>query len=103
VNHQCPKGAQGRGLSLMRDHGWQPTALVFMKACSALGIHQALTRDNNPKGNADTERVMRTLKAACLWLQEWTRPVERVKALASWIVTSHEHDLHSTLGSKTPG
>jgi putative transposase len=46
----------------MSDDGCQPTAVVFMKAYSTLGIQQAFTSYNNPKGNADTERVMRTLK-----------------------------------------
>jgi hypothetical protein len=27
-----------------------------------MGVHQAFTSYNNPKGNADTERMMRTLK-----------------------------------------
>jgi putative transposase len=61
-------------LFLGSDNGCQPTSVAFMRACSTLGIHQAFTSDNNPKGNADTERVMRTLKEECLWLQEWTSP-----------------------------
>jgi hypothetical protein len=40
-----------------------------------------LTSDNHPNGNADTERVMRTLKEACLWLTEWTCPFELITAL----------------------
>jgi hypothetical protein len=39
-----------------------------------LGIQQACTSDHNPKGNAATERVIRTLTEACLWLHEWTGP-----------------------------
>jgi putative transposase len=45
-----------------------------MRACGTLGIQQAFTSYNNPKGNADTERVIRTLKEECLWLHEWTCP-----------------------------
>jgi hypothetical protein len=37
-----------------------------MQACGTLEIQQAFTSYNNPKGNADTERVMRTLKEKCL-------------------------------------
>ena len=59
VNRQFPAGARDQGLSVMSDNGCQPTALAFMKACSTLGIQQAFTSYNNPKGNADTERVMR--------------------------------------------
>jgi putative transposase len=74
VNRQFPEGVQGKGLSLMSDNGCQPTATAFMQACGTLGIQQALTSCNNPKGNADTERVIRTLKEECLWLYEWTCP-----------------------------
>src|SRR5918999_947113 len=50
-------------------------SVAFLEACRALQIHQAFTSDNNPKGNADTERFMRTLKEECLWLREWTCPL----------------------------
>ena len=73
-----------------------------MKACSALGVRQAFTSDNNPQGKADTERVMRTLTEECLWLKEWTRPFELSRALDGWIADYHAHDRHSALGYKTP-
>jgi hypothetical protein len=53
-------------IDAMRDHGCQPTSTRFMRTCATLGIHQVFTSDNNPKGTADTERVMRTLKEECL-------------------------------------
>jgi putative transposase len=102
VNQQCPEGARGMGVALMRDNGCQPTSLAFMEACRSLEIHQAFTRDNNPKGDADTERFMRTLKEECLWLQEWTCPLALITALDLWIATYNEHYLHSALGYKTP-
>jgi putative transposase len=102
VNRQFPDGARGQGLSLMSDHGCQPTAIAVMEACSGLGIQQAFTSDNTPKGNADTERVMRTLKEACLWLNEWTSPFELGRALEAWITDDNEHYLHSSLGCRTP-
>jgi putative transposase len=67
-----------------------------------LEIQQAFTSYNNPKGNADTERVMRTLKEECLWLQEWTCPLALVSALTVWIADYHAHYLHSALGYKPP-
>jgi putative transposase len=102
VNRQCPNGARDQGLSLMSDNGSQPTAVAFMQACRILGIQQAFTSFNNPKGNADTERFMRTLKEECLWLQEWTSPFGLISALDSWIGTYNEHYLHSALGYKSP-
>jgi transposase InsO family protein len=62
VNRQFPNGARGHDLHLMRDNGCQPTSQKFMEVCSDLGIHQAFTSSNNPKGNADSERVNRTMK-----------------------------------------
>ena len=70
VNQPCPMGVRGQGLALMSDNGCQPTSTAFMRACGSLEIQQAFTSDHNPKGHADTERVMRTLKEACLWLHE---------------------------------
>lgn len=86
----------------MSDNGSQPTSMAFMQACASLGIHQAFTSYNNPKGNADTERAMRTLKEECLWLQEWTCPFELIRTLGGWIDYYNAHYLHSALGYKTP-
>jgi putative transposase len=70
VNRQFPDGARGQGVSLMSGNGCQPTSLAFMQVCAMLEIHQAFASYNNPRGNADTERFMRTLKEECLCLQE---------------------------------
>ena len=102
VNRQFPAGVQGQGLSLMSENGCQPTSMAFMRACGTLGIQQAFTSDHNPKGNADTERMMRTLKEECLWLHEWTGPFTFASGLETWIAAYHEHYLHSTLGDKSP-
>jgi transposase InsO family protein len=102
ANRQFPDGTRGQGLSLMSDNGCQPTSLAFMRACATLEIHQAFTSYNNPKGNADTERCMRTLKEECLWLHEWMCPFALVRALAAWIDDYNERYLHSALGYKTP-
>jgi putative transposase len=102
VNCQFPVWIRGQGLALMSDNGCQPTAVVFMRACATLEIHQAFTRDNNPKGNADTERFIRTLKEECLWLQEWTCPFELITALEAWMITYNEQSLHAALGYKMP-
>lgn len=53
-----------------------------MKACRALEVTQAFTSYNNPKGNADTERLMRTLKEELVWLREWSSHQELREALA---------------------
>jgi putative transposase len=100
VNRQIPGGVREQDLSLMCHNGCQPTSVAFMEACSTVGIRPAFTSDNKPKGNADIERVMRTLKEECVWLQEWTSPFELSQALERWIVNYNEHYLHSALGYK---
>jgi transposase InsO family protein len=65
-------------------------------------MHQVFTSDNNPKGNAHTERVIRPLKEECLWLQEWTSPIELIRALGGRVKHYNAHDLHSALGYKMP-
>jgi putative transposase len=101
VSRQFPQGARGQGVSLMSDNGCQPTSLAFMEACRTLEIQQAFTRDNNPKGNADTARFMRTLTAECFWLQAWTCPLELMRALKDWLAQYNEHYLHSA-GRSSP-
>ncbi len=102
VNRQFPAGARGHGVNLMSDNGCQPTSIAFMEACSLLEIHQAFTSYNNPKGNADTERMMRTLKEELVWLREWTSPFELAEALEMWIERYNAEDLHSALGYRSP-
>jgi putative transposase len=102
VNQQFPDGVRGHGLCLMSDNGSQPTSVSFMKACRELGIHQAFTSYNNPKGNADTERVFRTMKEELLWLWDWTSPFELADSLKKWVSYYNGSYLHSALGYKTP-
>lgn len=103
VNRQFPNGSRDQGLHLMSDNGCQPTSESFMKSCHHLGIAQAFTSYNNPKGNADTERVMRTLKEELIWLKEWGSPLELIEVLQNWVeVDYNENYLHSTLGYIPP-
>ena len=50
---------------------------------ATLGITQGFTSYNNPKGNTDTERLMRTLKEELLWLRERTSPLELEQSLSA--------------------
>jgi putative transposase len=86
----------------MADNGCQPTSVSFMKACRDMGIQLAFTSYNNPKGNADTERFMRTLKEEFVWINEWQTPSTFFKALDRWIEQYNTRYLHSTLGYKAP-
>ena len=102
VNRQFPSGVRGADVHLMSDNGSQPTAVRFMATCGLLGITQAFTSYNNPKGNADTERFMRTLKEECLWLRSWASPFEVTHAAETWFASYNTTYLHSSLGYRTP-
>jgi transposase InsO family protein len=102
VQRQFPDRSRDQGRHRMSDHGCQPTAVAFLQATATLGITQAFTSYNNPKGNADTERLMRTLTEELLWLREWTSPLELEQALAAWIEWYNTRYLHSALVYRTP-
>ena len=102
LNRQFPDGVKGHKLHLMSDNGCQPTSLAFMRNCRILGIKQAFTSYHNPKGNADTERFMRTLKEELVWLREWKSPKAFYDALDHWIEHYNTAYLHSALGYQSP-
>lgn len=105
VCRQHPKGIKEEvelQLNLMSDNGSQPTSQSFMREVGELGIKQAFTSYNNPKGNADTERLIRTLKEELLWLTEWTTVAEVAEAMKQYAEYFNENYLHSAIDYKTP-
>jgi transposase InsO family protein len=52
----------------------------------------------NPKGNADTERFLRTLKEELVWL----RPAAFFEAIDRWLADYNASYLHSALGYRAP-
>ncbi len=105
VNLQFPDGIKETAdleLNLMSDNGSQPTSLRFMQAISSLGIGQAFTAYANPKGNADTERLIRTIKEELIWLREWTSVEEVAKAMPEFAADFNANYRHSAIGYKTP-
>jgi transposase InsO family protein len=105
VCRQFPQGIredENLELNLMSDNGSQPTSLTFMRECRALGIRQAFTAYANPKGNADTERLIRTIKEELCWLQEWSSVKELATEIEKFVEYFNEQYLHSAIGYKTP-
>ncbi len=105
VCRQFPRGileAENLELNLMSDNGSQPTSLTFMRECRALGIKQAFTAYNNPKGNADTERLIRTIKEELCWLREWSSVEELKIEMENFVEYFNANYLHSAIGYKTP-
>jgi len=100
---EFPDGVKGQGLNLISDNGTQPTAVSFMQATTTLEINQIFTTYNNPKGNAETERMMRTIKEEVLWLQEFTSLQQAQEVIKNWIaVDYHQQYVHSALGYQSP-
>lgn len=89
-------------LSLVSDNGSQPTSKKYMQACSVLEIKQIFASYNNPKGNADTERVMRTIKEDFIWVREFSSPIEFAEAFKQWIEAYNNDYPHSSLNYLTP-
>jgi putative transposase len=103
VTAEFPDGVRGNGLSLISDNGTQPTAIAFMKATATLGINHIFTTYDNPKGNADTERMMRTIKEEVVWLREFQSLTEAQEVIGRWIrVDYNQRYVHSALGYRSP-
>jgi transposase InsO family protein len=102
LNVQFPAGVRERALNLVSDNGCQPTSERFMKHCGVLAIRQIFTSYCNPKGNANTERVIRTLKEDLIWPREWYSLSQLETSLPRWIQQYNEDFPHSMLRNKTP-
>ena len=105
VNHRFPNGIRNtlkEQLFIVSDNGCQPTSQRFMMNCSILGIKQIFTTWSNPKGNSDTERVMRTIKEGIVWCYDWESPFEFEVALGKWIHDYNEDFPHQSLNNMTP-
>lgn len=103
-DNQFPKGVLSKEhtLFLVSDNGSQPTSRKFMQACSVMEIKQIFTSYNNPKGNAETERVIRTIKEDLVWIKEFYCPFEFEQALKRWIEDYNTDYPHSALNYLTP-
>ena len=103
VNREFPEGVRDQGLKLISDNGSQPTSRSFMRDMAILDIEQIFTSYYNPKGNADTERMMRTIKEEVVWLNEFSSVEEAKDMLDGWIEVDYNQLYpHSKLGYMSP-
>lgn len=104
INLQFPEGIKDVECkpALVSDHGSQPTSLKFIEECGILGIQQIFASYGNPKGNADTERVIRTIKEDLVWIREYSSFEELESTLVEWVKNYNEDYPHSTIGYMTP-
>lgn len=103
LNCEFTEGVRDACLKLISDNGSQPTSVSFMRDMATLGIKQIFTSYNNPKGNADTERVVRTIKEEVIWLNEFETLAEAQETIGKWIELDYNKlYVHSTLGYMSP-
>jgi len=67
-----------------------------------MGLHQIFTSFCNPKGNADTERVIRTMKEDLIWINEWDSFEHLKEAIEDWVKDYNLDFPHSSLKQMTP-
>lgn len=102
VENECPLGTRAYGLNLMSDNGSQPTSGKYEKELETLAINHVTTSYNNPKGNAETERVIRTIKEDGIWPYEFDALQEAVASITETIVFYNTEYPHSSLGELSP-
>ena len=73
------------GLKLVSDNGLQSSSVSFMRDMVTLGVEQIFTTYDSPKGNADTERMMRTIKEEVIWLNEFETLKQTKATIERWI------------------
>ncbi len=100
-----PWGVREQGLNLVSDNGSQPTSVSFMRDIALLGVNQIFCSYDNPRGNAETERVIQTIEEELLWLNEneFTSFEQAYEAIESWINNDYNRlYVHSALGYRSP-
>jgi transposase InsO family protein len=103
IEREFPQGVRDQGLKLISDNGSQPTSVSFMRDMATLGIEQIFTSYDNPKGNAETERMVRTIKEEIIWLNEFSSLEEAKQRIGQWIeVDYNKLYVHSELGYISP-
>ena len=104
INNRFPNGILDSNdkPKLVSDNGCQPTSERYMKTCADLKIKQIFTTWNNPKGNADTERVIRTIKEDFVWVQDWNNPFQFQVGFEQWVHNYNTDFPHQSLNDYTP-
>lgn len=90
------------GLAVIHDRGSQFTAWAFTAFLQAHGLTNVVTAVRHPQSCGRLERWHRTLKAECLWLQEWETLAEVEQAVGQYVAFYNRERLHSALAYQTP-
>jgi len=102
VLYACPEGSREYDINLISDNGSQPTSKKYEKTCKRLGINHVTTSYNNPKGNAETESWIKTLKEDCLWIRDFESFEDAKQKIYAWLDYYNTEYPHSSIGYRTP-
>ena len=102
ADNNRPLGSREYELHLMSDDGSQPTSEKYENVTSLLGIKHITTSYSNPKGNANTERFMRTFKEEIIYPNVFDSLEEARKAVEDFITFYNQDYPHSSLGYLSP-
>jgi len=102
VEAACPAGSRSENVHLMSDNGSQPTSRQYETILETLSIEHVTTSYNNPKGNADTERFMRTFKEEVVWPNEFESLEEATRAVDTFFRFYNQDYPHSVLMGMSP-
>jgi putative transposase len=89
-------------LELRTDHGPQYTGQDCADLVARWGLEHTLAPVGRPTGNAVVERVIRTMKEECVWLQDWESAEELATALEAWRRRYNETRPHQALNWQPP-
>ena len=99
---ELPTGTRARELTLRLDNGCQPTSNRFQDTLKTCGVNPEWIGYNSPKQNAHVERVIGTLKADWLWLEECDTFTEAHALVTRAIREYNEEHPHSSLAFRSP-
>lgn len=89
-------------MEIRTDHGPQYTGADCEQLCERWNLDHTLAPVGRPTGNSVTERVIRTMKEECLWLQDFDTIEQATEALDAWRLSYNERRPHQSLDWKTP-
>lgn len=102
VDVACPAGSRSEHVQLMSDNGSQPTSRRYEATLETLEIGHVTTSYNNPKGNADTERFMRTFKEEVIWPNDFASLEEARESIETFFAFYNSDYPHSALAGMSP-
>jgi putative transposase len=102
VDVACPAGSRSEHVHLMSDNGSRPTSTRYETILETLSLEHVTTSYNIPKGNADTERFMRTFKEEVVWPNEFESLGEATRAADDFFRFYNQDYPHSALMGMSP-